>query len=200
MSFEDHLSSAMRSSTATLTPAVQDLASAGLRRGQQLRRRRRVVVGATVVVTLALGGGVTAALVRTTGDSSTRTVASGTCRAVVSDGVIPPWATAGFSDPHPAVPHVMSAKGEMVAILFGGALYSPPAKDVNNKILWVTRPSADSGPLHIDAALAGTDIRARRSLGAPGPSYVDLPRPGCWHLTLRWGKHVDTMDLEYVKP
>jgi hypothetical protein len=200
MSFEDHLSSAMRSSTATLAPAVQDLASAGLRRGQQLRRRRRVVVGATVVVTLALGGGVTAALVRTTGDSSTRTVASGTCRAVVSDGVIPPWATAGFSDPHPAVPHVMSAKGEMVAILFGGALYSPPAKDVNNKILWVTRPSADSGPLHIDAALAGTDIRARRSLGAPGPSYVDLPRPGCWHLTLRWGKHVDTMDLEYVKP
>jgi hypothetical protein len=200
MSFEDHLSSAMRSSTATLTPSVQDLASAGLRRGQQLRRRRRVVVGATVVVTLALGGGVTAALVRTTGDSSTRTVASGTCRAVVSDGVIPPWATAGFSDPHPAVPHVMSAKGEMVAILFGGALYSPPAKDVNNKILWVTRPSADSGPLHIDAALAGTDIRARRSLGAPGPSYVDLPRPGCWHLTLRWGKHVDTMDLEYVKP
>jgi hypothetical protein len=200
MSFEDHLSSAMRSSTATLTPSVQDLASAGLRRGQQLRRRRRVVVGATVVVTLALGGGVTAALVRTTGDSSTRTVASGTCRAVVSDGVIPPWATAGFSDPHPAVPHVMSAKGEMVAILFGGALYSPPAKDVNNKILWVTRPSADSGPLHIDAALAGTDIRARRSLGAPGPSYVDLPRPGCWHLTLRWGKHVDTMDLEYVTP
>jgi hypothetical protein len=199
MSFEDHLSSAMRSSTATLAPAVQDLASAGLRRGQQLRRRRRVVVGATVVVTLALGGGVTA-LVRTTDDSSTRTVASGTCRAVVSDGVIPPWATAGFSDPHPAVPHVMSAKGEMVAILFGGALYSPPAKDVNNKILWVTRPSADSGPLHIDAALAGTDIRARRSLGAPGPSYVDLPQAGCWHLTLRWGKHVDTMDLEYVKP
>ena len=200
MSFEDHLSSAMRSSTATLTPPVQDLTSAGLRRGQHLRRRRRVLVGAAVVAALVLGGGVTAALVRNTGDSPIRTVASGACRAVVDDGVIPPWATAGFSDPHPAVPHVISAKGEMVAILFGGVLYSPPSKEVNNKILWVTRPSADSGPLRIDAALAGTDIRARRSLGAPGPSYVDLPRPGCWHLTLRWGGHVDTMDLEYVKP
>jgi hypothetical protein len=200
MSFEDHLSSAMRSSTATLAPPVQELAGAGLRRGQQLRRRRRVLVGAVVVVALVLGGGVTAALVRGTSDSTTSTVASGACRAVVSDGVIPPWATAGFSDPHPAVPHVMSAKGEMVAILFGGTLYSPPSKDVNNKILWVTRPSPNSGPLHIDAALAGTDIHARRSLGAPGPSYVDLPQPGCWHLTLRWGKHVDTMDLEYVKP
>jgi hypothetical protein len=200
MSFEDHLSSAMRSSAATLTPPVQHLASAGLRRGQQLRRRRRVLVGAAVVVALVLGGGVTAALVRGSSGTATSTVASGTCRPVVSDGVIPSWATAGFSDPHPAVPHVMSAKGEMVAILFGGALYSPPSKDVNNKILWVTRPSADSGPLHIDAALAGTDIHARRSLGAPGPSYVDLPQAGCWHLTLRWGGHVDTMDLEYEKP
>jgi hypothetical protein len=200
MSFEDHLSSAMRSSTATLTPPVQDLASAGLRRGQQLRRRRRVLVSAAVVVALVLGGGVTAALLRGTSDSSTSTVASGTCRSVVSNGVIPSWATAGFSDPHPAVTHVMSAQGEMVAILFGGALYSPPSADVNNKILWVTRPSADSGPLHIDAALAGTDVHARRSLGAPGPSYVDLPQAGCWHLTLRWGGHVDTMDLEYLKP
>jgi hypothetical protein len=200
MSFEDHLSSAMRSSTATLTPPVQDLTTAGLQRGQQLRRRRRVLLSAAVVVALVLGGGVTAALVGGTSDRSTSTVASGACHAVVSNGVIPSWATAGFSDPHPAVPHVMSAKGEMVAILFGGALYSPQSKDVNNKILWVTRPSADSGPLHIDAALAGTDVHARRSLGAPGPSYVDLPQAGCWHLTLRWGGHVDTMDLEYVKP
>jgi hypothetical protein len=200
MSFEDQLSSAMRSSTATLAPPIQDLANAGLRRGQQLRRRRRVLVSAAVVVALVLGGGVTAVLARGTNGGPTRTVASGACHAVVSDGVIPSWATAGFSDPHPAVPHVMSAEGEMVAILFGGALYSPPSKEVNNKILWVTKPSADSGPLHIDAALAGTDVHARRSLGAPGPSYVNLPAPGCWHLTLRWGGHVDTMDLEYVKP
>ena len=198
MSFEEHLTSAMRASTATLTPPVQDMAAAGLRRGQQLRRRRHVLLAAAAVVVLVLAGGVTTALVRGSG-GGTGTVAGAACPPV-DRGVVPAWATAGFSSPHPKVPHVMSTDGEMVAILFGRTLYSPPSPEVNNKILWVTRPSADSGALHIDATLAGSDLHARRTLGAPGPSYVDLPAAGCWHLTLRWGSHEDTMDLEYVAP
>jgi hypothetical protein len=27
---------------------------------------------------------------------------------------------------------------------------------------------------------------------------LDLPRPGCWRLTLTWADQKDTLDLEYV--
>jgi hypothetical protein len=33
--------------------------------------------------------------------------------------------------------------------------------------------------------------------GGPGPSYVNLPSPGCWRLTLRWSGRRDSLDLEY---
>lgn len=34
--------------------------------------------------------------------------------------------------------------------------------------------------------------------GGPGPSYVNLPAPGCWRLTLRWSGRSDQLDLDYV--
>ena len=55
-------------------------------------------------------------------------------------------------------------------------------------------------PLVIDAVREGTTMRVRRELGGAGPSIVDLPDPGCWRLTLRWGKHRDTIDLVYERP
>ena len=33
---------------------------------------------------------------------------------------------------------------------------------------------------------------------APGPSIVDLPRPGCWRMKLRWGTYTDMITLPYV--
>jgi hypothetical protein len=87
----------------------------------------------------------------------------------------------------------------MVAILFANPLSAPPAKDHNNKILWVsTLPGDPAAPFRIDAVLAGTDTRVRREVApAPGPSIVDLPKPGCWHVTLHWGSNTDTIDLVY---
>ena len=38
----------------------------------------------------------------------------------------------------------------------------------------------------------------RRLTGGPGPSIVDLPAPGCWRLTLRWSRSVDSLDLRYA--
>ena len=62
--------------------------------------------------------------------------------------------------------------------------------------------SAD--PLRIEAVLDGNGRTAHREVaGGPGPSIVDLPEAGCWHLTLDWGpapEMVDTMDLVSVDP
>jgi hypothetical protein len=202
MDFEDQLTTAMRASVETLTPPVAGLVSGGVARGQRKRRQRFAVVSAAVVVALALTGVGAAIANRGDGTSSTVTPAGPSCSSVVLTGVLPTWARDGFSEPEPAVPHVLSTKGNMAAILFGSTLYSPPSKDVNNKILWVTRPiEGTSGTLFIDAVRAGTTTHVHREVqGGPGPSYVDLPQAGCWHLKLRWGAQRDTIDLVYQRP
>jgi hypothetical protein len=117
--------------------------------------------------------------------------------------VLPTWARDGFSDPEPVVAHVMGDHGRIVAILFGRVLHAPPAKRVNNKILWAS-PTSGFSPLQIDAVRAGDDRVVHREVtGGPGPSIIDLPEAGCWHLTLQWGDapgQRDTMALEYVGP
>ncbi len=66
-----------------------------------------------------------------------------------------------------------------------------------NKILWVSRVS--SGPMTIRATLAGSARTAIVKLpDGPGPSYVNMPAPGCWSLHLSWGGHTDQLSLRYV--
>jgi hypothetical protein len=197
MSFEDHLTSAMRASVETLAPPVTELAGGGLRRGRQLRRRRRLAAGGAALALVAGAG--TAALVRDDEARRSVTTAAGSCTAPRSD-VLPTWARDGFSEAEPRVPYVLSADGRMAAILFG-SLQSPSAPNRSNKILWVTRPDSAGYPLDIAAVRAGSDgTVVRRHLEGPGPSTVDLPQPGCWTLTLRWGDFRDTIHLEYAQP
>jgi hypothetical protein len=202
MDFEDQLSSALRTSVEPLRPPVTDLVAGGLARGRQRQRRRnvgRVAVAAATVVALA---GVGVAVVRDGSPDSTTTAGAGPdCRSVVSNAVLPVWARAGFSDATPTIDHVFSARRDLVAILFV-PLHAPPAATQSNKILWVARVASDvPAPLVIDAVRAGTTTHVRREVpGGPGPSSVDLPQAGCWHLELRWGAHRDSMDLVYVKP
>jgi hypothetical protein len=33
----------------------------------------------------------------------------------------------------------------------------------------------------------------------PGPSYVDMPAPGCWTLHLSWAGHADQLSLRYAR-
>ena len=100
------------------------------------------------------------------------------------------------------MPHVMSRSGDVVAILFGYPLSSPPRADVTNKILWVLR-AGPTTPVEISAQqLAGATrvgaSAARRLDEGFGPSIVDLPNAGCWRLTLAFGDRTDTIDLDYA--
>jgi hypothetical protein len=125
------------------------------------------------------------------------------CHPALSKGVLPTWARTGFSDPRPKMAHVVGRSGEIAAVIFGYPLLSPPAKTRANKILWVSRRTVK--PLS-DLRIRAQRMRGSRPVGqhvvrvirgGPGPSYVNLPSPGCWRLTLRWSGRRDSLDLEY---
>lgn len=202
MDFEDQLATAMRASVETLTPPVADLVTVGLVRGRRRRRRRQTAAALAAAGALALAGTGTAILTHEDKDTSSTVAAGASCKSVIQTGVLPTWARDGFSDSEPKVPHVLSTKGDITAILFGVPLNSPPAADRNNKILWVSVVASDApAPLLIDAVREGTTTHVRRQVpGGPGPSIIDLPQPGCWHLNLQWGTNRDTMDLDYQRP
>jgi hypothetical protein len=138
--------------------------------------------------------------------ASARPVTAAGCLARFTDGPLPVWARGGFHPPGQMMGHVMGVRGEIVAILWGGAktsLFAPPRKgQENNKILWVARqplPVMKLAPMTIRATLNGTRVVASRVLpNGPGPSAVDLPAPGCWTLNLSWAGHHDQVDLWYT--
>lgn len=123
------------------------------------------------------------------------------CGFDVRRDVIPAWARTGFSDPSPSgVPYVLGARGDILGVMFGYPLTAPPPTTGGaNKILWVSRvPVTPPDTLTITARQdGGTHPETREIAGGPGPSITDLPRPGCWHLTLTWSGHTDTLDLRY---
>jgi hypothetical protein len=116
---------------------------------------------------------------------------------VVDRGVLPEWARTGFSDPKPKMPHVLSRGGEIMAILFGDPLTSPPLPDRANKVLWVPRKTPLTyTQLSITATNGDRTVQRKVDLG---PSYVDLPAAGCWKLTVSWPGHTDALNLGYVE-
>jgi hypothetical protein len=123
------------------------------------------------------------------------------CTADVPSRVLPPWARRGFTEAEPRMPYVLGARGDIAAILFGNPLAAPPRPNLANKILWVSRASTGTGdPLIIEARLDGSRTVVTRTVpGGPGPSTIDLPHSGCWHLTLTWGQRTDTLDLRYSR-
>ncbi|WP_211240947.1 hypothetical protein [Hamadaea tsunoensis] len=130
--------------------------------------------------------------------------AAGPCRPDVRTDELPVWARGGFSG-DTSMPHTLGAAGSIVAVMFGYPLHQPPttADGRTNKILWVSAPDGSGTPgsdpdLVITARLDGTGDPVRQTVaGGPGPSIVDLPKAGCWRLTLAWSGRTDTMDLEY---
>ncbi|MEU0245374.1 hypothetical protein ABZ192_13775 [Streptomyces sp. NPDC006235] len=130
--------------------------------------------------------------------------AAGSCRPAVRQGSLPPWARNGFPR-DVAQRHIIGDKGHIAAVLFGYPYHAPPAKDRENKILWVAKDAEEAAHmapddrLTIKARLAGTDEVVTRSVtGGPGPSLVDMPKPGCWTFSLAWAGHTDTLDVEYL--
>ena len=174
---------------------TRELAAAGGRR----RRRRRIVASlATATAVAAVAVAVPAVLNAESADrSSTATVPGASCVDPVPSRVLPDWARTGFSDPRPRMPYVLGDNGAIAAILFAQPLTSPAPADHNNKILWVSRVEPDGSPLRITATLADRSV-TRVVDGGPGPSIIDLPQTGCWHLTLKWGDNTDTLNLAYL--
>ena len=131
--------------------------------------------------------------------------AAAACAPQIETGVLPDWARAGFSEAEPTARHAIGRSGEILGILFGGTLLSPPNPEISNKILWVARdPVATPGLViaaqRMDGSLPVGDPVERSVPDGPGPSTVDLPEAGCWRFTLTWDDQTDTLDLEYEAP
>ena len=172
---------------------LRSFVAAAIMVGMRTRAIGAVAASSVGVLLLATVNGLAAASSAATPD----------CASHVADAVLPVWARAGFSGSHPRIPYTVSRDGRIAAIVFGYPLLSPPAKNRNNKILWVERhPSKAPTALWIHAQrMAGT-----RSIGhsvtrvvahGPGPSIINLPAAGCWRLTLTWSGRSDTLDLRY---
>jgi hypothetical protein len=161
------------------------------------RRRVAAVAVLAAVVVAALAARRLAA-----GGDAAR--ADGACRPAVDRGVLPTWARTGFSAAEPRLPHVVGRRGTIAALLFGDPLSAPPAPARSNKILWVARRPLN-GPADLTVRAqrmegrrrVGAPVR-RRVAGGPGPSIIDVPRPGCWRMRLRWAGRTDELDLEYA--
>jgi hypothetical protein len=167
------------------------------------RARRRVVLAGAGAAAAATAIGVAGVALARPDRESAQVAVAPACDGTPTTAVLPEWARTGFRDPEPAVPFVRSRSGDVVAILFGGQLWSPPRQDVSNKVLWVWRrmPGGASGDVTMTARLAGTDRVVTSGLPRPeGPSSVDLPAAGCWRITLTAPGGTDTIDLRYEAP
>jgi hypothetical protein len=181
-------------------------------------RRHRLMVAAPMAAVLAVCA-VVAIVWTTVARTDTGPVTGGdpapaSACVPLTIAPLPIWARAGFSGDGNGVPYALSASGGVAAIVFGNPLTAPPAADHNNKILWVVRagvpvqvPSAAGtvGPpsqdLVITGHLEGTDVTTTVDTGAaPGPSIVDMPAAGCWHLELSWGGQTDSINLAWSTP
>ncbi|MEP6560724.1 MAG: hypothetical protein ABJD68_06550 [Nakamurella sp.] len=174
-------------------PHNEDLA----RRVRAGLRRRRIATFGPVAAVLAVLVVLAGVWVSRPSAAGPVTEPSSAC-APLQTGPLPDWARAGFSSPD-GNPFQLSAGGSIAAVVFANPLVAPPAQDQANKILWVARDTpVGTDTLRIDGTLEGGDMTHSVNLGAaPGPSYVDMPAPGCWQLTLTWGTHTDTINLRW---
>lgn len=163
------------------------------------RYRRAVTVAPAVVAVLVVA--LVGALFLFRPDSGQRVATPpGSACSPVRTEVLPVWARAGFTDKEPKMPVVHSRTRALVAIIFADPLSSPQRPGASNKILWVTDAPAPAGePLLISGELEGGSAVSHTSVdGGPGPSYLDVPKPGCWVFQLSWGAHRDVIALTYA--
>jgi hypothetical protein len=168
-----------------------DRSTAVLRRAGQYPAAIVILVA---VATVSACGGPPPRLPNTSSSAAT------SCAGTVLTGALPEWARAGFTPPTQPVPHVIGVNGDIVGVLFGQPLHSPPGPGRQNKILWLSRIGSGGDALRIDARLTGSDVTASRAVtGGPGPSIIDLPGAGCWSLSLSWSGHHDQVSVPYVQ-
>jgi hypothetical protein len=163
-------------------------------------RRRRLLTVGPIAAVLAVFLILAAVWVNRPSDTTAVAAPPSACTALQT-GPLPVWARAGFSSPE-GNPYQLSTDGEMAAVVFANPLLAPADPERANKILWVAEQTpAFTDTLVIDGTREGDGLQHSVDIGsAPGPSYVDMPAPGCWRLTLTWGTHSDTINLLWSSP
>jgi len=176
------------------------------------RRRRRWIRGTGAVVLVAAAATTWTLLDGPAGTpraahiSASKSATADACATAVAYGSLPTWARSGFQPPSVAMPYVLGARGDIVAILWErhDPLRTPAPPGRNNKILWASKlPVRIGSTLAITAQrlIGGTavgPVEQRTVAGGPGPSLIDMPAAGCWQFTLRWSGHTDTLYLPYA--
>jgi hypothetical protein len=121
-------------------------------------------------------------------------------------GALPPWTAPAMADSSgsPAWPFAVSAGGNVTAMVFGYPLRAGNPSGRQNKVLWIMRLPRRGLPLHIAAhplhasrPLVRESVPADSSPGEIYPSYLNVPKAGCWRVSLRWAGHTDEMALHY---
>lgn len=175
----------------------------------------RATATATVLFLAACGGSLSAPAPRTHPTTSrTATIAPRANRgpscnpAPIVAGALPAWTAAAWSDSSPGltVPYALATGNAAAAFFFAPTLRAGHPTNPTNKVLWVVRFPRDGHPLTITARLSTNQSEVMRITrpadSSPGeiyPSYVDLPKPGCWRLELAWGTHRASLDVQ-VRP
>jgi hypothetical protein len=136
--------------------------------------------------------------------------AQGRCVASrVHHGAPPAWTGPAWADSSPGftLPYALSSGDGAAAFFFANPLRAGHPTNPHNKILWVVRYPRNGKPLNIVArspADPGKTVRASWPADSePGeiyPSYVDLPKPGCWELTLGWNTHTVHLNVQVQPP
>jgi len=171
-----------------------------------MRAQRRAVSGLAVVAIIAIGTLTAASVLPNDGEPSRPvapvTTAPGTC-LTRSTPDVPSWAKS--ANPPSAVPHALTADGNVLYFVFSDPMIAGHPTDRQNKILWIVRQPRDGQPLKITATLPGSTLEPVHysfpANSAPGeiyPSVVDVPAPGCWHFDLAWNGHHSSADLGYA--
>ncbi|SFC00261.1 hypothetical protein SAMN04487968_10346 [Nocardioides terrae] len=165
------------------------------------RAVRVILPAAAALVLTALGGCSSGSDDRVKERSGSATASPMSCETSVHFGPLPEWARAGFTPPDQDVRYVIGETGHIVGVVFGYPLRAPAPNDGrNNKILWVSNAGKAGTPpeLTIAARLDGTSVTADQTVaGGPGPSIIDMPRPGCWTFDLTWSGVHDRVAVPY---
>jgi hypothetical protein len=141
--------------------------------------------------------------VRGSGSGDSASPAGGCGDTPTKLGGRPSWMPAPDDD---ITPYVVAVPDTAAVILTVQPLRAGHATNPSNKVAWVVRVPRSGTHLSVDA----------RPLGQPGQtvhfevppviigagevytSDLDLPSPGCWTLTLRWGSPIQTATVNLV--
>lgn len=122
-------------------------------------------------------------------------------------GTVPTWidTASGHNVPHD-LPFVV-ASNDTAAGFCLAPLRAADAQNFVNKVIWVVRTPRDGAPLqvalHPRSAVTPAVELSQTANSGPGniyPMLIDVPTPGCWHVTLRWATGQAELDLRYVAP